>query len=62
MLGGEAASDLSSMYLCIEQAMTAGARGVAIGRNVWKSTDPEGVTRNLVRLVHEGVKAADIKD
>ena len=61
VLGGEAVSDLSSLYFCIEQAMTAGARGVAIGRNVWKSSDPEGVTRNLVRLVHEGAKAADIK-
>ena len=34
VLGGEAVKDLSSLYLCIEQAMEAGARGVAIGRNV----------------------------
>ena len=26
-----------------------------------KSDDPERVTRDLVRLVHEGVKASDIK-
>jgi class I fructose-bisphosphate aldolase len=61
VLGGEAVKDPSSLYVCIEQAMQAGAHGVAIGRNVWKSSDPERVTRDLVRLVHEGAKANDIR-
>ncbi len=61
VLGGEKTSDLTSLFQCIEDAMTAGAAGVAIGRNVWRHSDPEKVTRALVDLVHGGKKAADIQ-
>ncbi|MEL7609551.1 MAG: fructose-bisphosphate aldolase [Bacillota bacterium] len=61
VLGGEAVSDLDSLFACIEQSMIAGARGVAIGRNVWKHPNPEAVTRALVELVHGGGKAAQLK-
>lgn len=61
VLGGEAVSDLDSLFACIEQSMIAGARGVAIGRNVWKHPNPEAVTRALVDLVHGGAKASSIK-
>lgn len=61
ILGGAAAKDLTGLFDCIEQAMSVGAAGVAIGRNVWNHKDPEAVTRALVDLVHNGAKAADIK-
>ena len=41
-------------------AMEAGACGVAIGRNAWKSPDPAAVTRALAALVHNGKKASQI--
>lgn len=62
VLGGEKTSDLQSLFVCLESAMTAGAAGVAIGRNVWKHSNPEKVTRALVDLVHGGKKATDIQD
>ncbi|MCI8478080.1 MAG: fructose-bisphosphate aldolase [Oscillospiraceae bacterium] len=60
ILGGEAVKDLSSLFVCIEQALSVGAAGVAIGRNVWNHPDPKAVTQALVDLVHNGKKAADI--
>lgn len=61
VLGGEKTSDLNGLFVSIENAMLAGAKGVAIGRNVWKHEDPEKVTRALVDLVHNNKKASDIK-
>ena len=61
ILGGEATSELPALFDCIEKAISVGASGVAIGRNVWKHPDPEAVTRALVDLVHNGKKAAEIK-
>jgi len=33
-------------------AVKAGARGVAVGRNIWQSADPGGITASLVEAVH----------
>ena len=60
VLGGEKTSELGDLLVCLEDAMTAGAAGVAIGRNVWKHEDPERVTRALVDLVHHQKKASEI--
>ena len=60
VLGGEQTGDLASLLGCLENAMAMGARGVAIGRNVWKHKDPEKLTRALVDIVHHGKKAADV--
>ncbi|MCD8249291.1 MAG: aldolase, partial [Lachnospiraceae bacterium] len=61
VLGGEKAKDLTSLFVCIEEAMSVGAAGVAIGRNVWKHENPQSVVEALVALVHDGAKASDIK-
>jgi len=33
-------------------ALAAGAKGVAVGRNIWQSTDPGGITASLVEAIH----------
>jgi len=60
VLGGEKSGDLASLFDCIEKALSVGAAGVAIGRNVWKHEDPERVTRALAELVHRGAKASSL--
>ncbi|MFA7129689.1 MAG: fructose-bisphosphate aldolase [Sphaerochaeta sp.] len=60
ILGGEKTKDLKDLFECIENAISAGAAGVAIGRNVWKHPDPKAVVEALVKLVHEGKAAKDI--
>lgn len=54
VLGGEKAADDRTVLEAIAGALEAGAAGVAIGRNVWQHTDPAGMTRALVALVHGG--------
>lgn len=36
----------------VAEALKAGARGVAFGRNVWGTSDPAGMVSDLVRRVH----------
>lgn len=52
VLGGEKVNNNQEMLENIADALEAGASGVAIGRNVWQHTDPGGVCRALVELVH----------
>ena len=57
VLGGDKTNDIKGLFKTIEQALAAGAAGVAIGRNVWKSREPERITRALVELVHNQKRA-----
>lgn len=52
VLGGAAASDEGSILRMVEEAMEAGAKGVAIGRNVWQHQDPVGMASKLKAIVH----------
>jgi fructose-bisphosphate aldolase/2-amino-3,7-dideoxy-D-threo-hept-6-ulosonate synthase len=38
----------------VEDSMEAGAAGVAFGRNIWQNKDPEGITRAIAGIIHEG--------
>jgi DhnA family fructose-bisphosphate aldolase class Ia len=37
----------------VRDAMSAGAAGVAIGRNVWQHKRPAAIARSLAAIVHE---------
>jgi DhnA family fructose-bisphosphate aldolase class Ia len=52
LAGGNFASDKEAYYAGLQACMKAGAKGVAVGRNVWGSPDPGAVVRRLVELVH----------
>jgi DhnA family fructose-bisphosphate aldolase class Ia len=45
--GGELTSDREGLLQQVETAVAAGASGVAFGRNVWGSGDPEGMVKGL---------------
>lgn len=49
MAGGPKSTDI---FTNIQRALEAGAAGVAIGRNIFQSPDPEEYTRRIVQLVH----------
>ncbi len=48
--GGPQNGELSTLDL-VREAMAAGAAGVAIGRRVWQSDDPEAVTRQIAQVL-----------
>jgi len=58
LMGGPHA-DAEPLFASLRDAIDAGARGLALGRNVWGSKDPEGYVGALNRIVHGGASVAD---
>lgn len=56
--GPKMGSDLELLQM-IEEAIGAGAKGAAIGRNVFQHESPTLITRAISRVVHEGWAAQD---
>jgi fructose-bisphosphate aldolase/2-amino-3,7-dideoxy-D-threo-hept-6-ulosonate synthase len=52
--GGPKAETKREVLRDIRDAMEVGARGVAMGRNVFQQDDVEAMTRAVSRVVHEG--------
>jgi len=59
--GPKVETDLDLLEM-IEGAMEAGARGVAIGRNVFQHDDPTLITRAICMIVHEGASAKEANE
>jgi DhnA family fructose-bisphosphate aldolase class Ia len=51
VLGGSA-QDPSQLAVATREAMAAGARGAAVGRNIWQANDPAKVASLLAEAVH----------
>jgi DhnA family fructose-bisphosphate aldolase class Ia len=51
VLGGSKQSS-EQLLSSTREALTAGAKGVAVGRNVWQSADPGSITASLAEVVH----------
>jgi fructose-bisphosphate aldolase/2-amino-3,7-dideoxy-D-threo-hept-6-ulosonate synthase len=52
--GGPKAETKREVLTDIREAMDVGARGVAMGRNVFQQDDVEAMTRAVSRVVHDG--------
>lgn len=59
ILGGAALNDDAALLKMTEDAMDAGAAGVAIGRNVWQHRHPAAIARSLAAIVHQDVSALE---
>lgn len=59
ILGGAALNDDAGLLKMVEDAMTAGAAGIAIGRNVWQHPNPAAIARSLNAVVHQDVSALE---
>ena len=57
VLGGPRMDSEEDLLVVTEGAMTAGARGVVYGRNIWQAEDPRRLSRAIREIVH-GRKAA----
>lgn len=54
VLGGAKTSSQEQFFQNIDDAMHAGAKGVAIGRNIWGHEHPDRVVNLLKDLIHGG--------
>jgi len=59
---GGPASAAADLFAHLEGAVRAGIAGVALGRNVWQSSDPAAYTRALRAIVHDGASGRDAMD
>ncbi len=59
ILGGAAMGDDAGLLKMVEDAMDAGAVGIAIGRNVWQHKNPAAIARSLAAVVHEDASALE---
>jgi DhnA family fructose-bisphosphate aldolase class Ia len=59
ILGGAAMNDDAGLLKMAEDAMTAGAAGIAIGRNVWQHPNPAAIARSLAAIVHQDASALE---
>lgn len=57
--GGPKVESELDLLRMVEEAIGAGARGVAIGRNVFQAADPALATRRICAVVHRGMSARE---
>lgn len=57
VVGGPQRSGLDATLSYVDEALGAGAAGVAMGRNIFQADEPGKVARAVVELVHEGSSA-----
>jgi DhnA family fructose-bisphosphate aldolase class Ia len=62
VLGGPVSGSTRSVLESVEGAMDAGARGLMIGRTIWKSDDPARTVGALAEIVHKDASVGDVWD
>ena len=58
MAGGKKLPELDALTMA-HRAITEGASGVDMGRNIFQSDSPEGMMRAVTAVVHEGTRPED---
>lgn len=57
--GGPKANTDAEVMKMVEDAISAGASGVSIGRNVFQHKNPADMTKAMCKIVHEGISAEE---
>lgn len=57
--GGPKMDRVEDLLKMVEMAMDAGARGVAIGRNVFQAENPTLMTKAIAKIVHENASVKE---
>ena len=54
VLGGERMDSERAVLEMVHGAITAGAAGTVMGRNIWQSANPAAMVRALAAIIHDG--------
>ena len=57
ILGGASSGDQESVLRDVADAISVGAAGIAIGRNVWQAPNPVKMAKAMHAIVHENASA-----
>ncbi|WP_224337702.1 class I fructose-bisphosphate aldolase [Haloprofundus halobius] len=60
LMSGGASVDEEAFLRDVETFMSAGGRGLTVGRNIWQREDPTAVLDKLERLVYEDATVDDV--
>lgn len=60
VLGGGKKTTGYELLKMVDEALKAGAKGVAVGRNVWQQQKPEIITAALSKLIHDQVLLEEV--
>ena len=60
--GGPRMDTEHEMLEVVHGAVTAGAKGVVFGRNIWQSANPAAIVRALGHIIHEGGSPAEVAE
>ncbi len=60
ILGGPKAEDTLGLFRMVSDSLKAGGSGIAFGRNIWQSDDPQRMIRNLKLIIHEGKSPEEV--
>ena len=61
MAGGKKLPELDALTMAY-RAVQEGAAGVDMGRNIFQSDSPIGMIQAVIKVVHEGMKPAEVYD
>ncbi|MFA7125271.1 MAG: aldolase, partial [Sphaerochaetaceae bacterium] len=53
VLGGEKTDSVRSVFQDIHDSLSAGGKGIAVGRNIWEHGDVDTMLTVAMNLVHE---------
>ncbi len=56
ILGGPKVSSDLELLLVVQEALEAGASGVAFGRNIWQHRTPRKLVQALAAVIHQGAR------
>jgi DhnA family fructose-bisphosphate aldolase class Ia len=59
ILGGSRRDSVAEILAEVQAALTAGAVGITMGRNIFESDDPEAITAALSAIVHDGASVEE---
>jgi DhnA family fructose-bisphosphate aldolase class Ia len=59
ILGGPKMEDDKATLCTVREALTAGARGVAMGRNIWNHKHPQQITAAIAAIVHHNASVEE---
>jgi DhnA family fructose-bisphosphate aldolase class Ia len=60
--GGDKTDNPLDFLHVLRTCIDAGAKGVAVGRNVWQDDDPPRILRAVEKVVHEGLTPEEALD
>ncbi|MGQ4916024.1 MAG: class I fructose-bisphosphate aldolase [Candidatus Asgardarchaeia archaeon] len=62
ILGGPRLDSLLKVFQMVSDAVSAGAAGIAFGRNIWHKRDPKPMVQAMVDIIHNNIEPKEVME